>query len=87
VCEWQRAGVEFPQRSLDAAPIFTPPATNPTLRLTQPGYGMPSNSSRRLDETMAAEIECLRLGSTAGLHVVFVYDVFSKLPNLMFCID
>ena len=60
VCEWQRAGVQFPQRSSNAAPIFTPPATNPTLRHAQPGYGMPSNSSSRLDETMAAEIEALR---------------------------
>ena len=58
--EWQRSGVEFPKRSLDAAPIFTPPVTHPTPRHTQAGYGMPSNSSRRLDETMATEIESLR---------------------------
>jgi hypothetical protein len=58
--EWQRSGVEFPKRSVDASPIFTPPVTHPTLNLAQPGYGMPSNSSRRLDETMATEIESLR---------------------------
>lgn len=56
---WQRSGVEFPQR-LDASPIFTPPATHPTLRHAHAGYGMPSGSSRRLDETMATEMESLR---------------------------
>uniref|UniRef100_A0A3N7F867 VHS domain-containing protein n=1 Tax=Populus trichocarpa TaxID=3694 RepID=A0A3N7F867_POPTR len=76
--ELRRAGVEFPQRSLDAAPIFTPPATNPTLRLTQPGYGMPSNSSRRLDETMAAEIECLSL---SGLDSM--WDVMELLNDML----
>ncbi|MBA0797382.1 hypothetical protein Gohar_008091 [Gossypium harknessii] len=55
--ELRRSGVEFPKRSSNTAPIFTPPATHPTLN---PGYGMPSNSSRRLDETMATEIESLR---------------------------
>ncbi|XP_075490297.1 TOM1-like protein 6 [Primulina tabacum] len=48
-------GVEFPRQSPHAAPIFTPPATHPTSRLPQPGYGMPSSSSTRLDEAMAAE--------------------------------
>ncbi|XP_011019039.1 PREDICTED: target of Myb protein 1-like [Populus euphratica] len=76
--ELRRAGVEFPQRSLDAAPIFTPPATNPTLRLTQPGYGMPSNSSRRLDETMAAEIEGLSL---SGLDSM--WDVMELLNDML----
>ncbi|KAJ6922614.1 hypothetical protein NC652_016305 [Populus alba x Populus x berolinensis] len=76
--ELRRAGVEFPQRSLDAAPIFTPPATNPTLRLTQPGYGTPSNSSRRLDETMAAEIEGLSL---SGLDSM--WDVMELLNDML----
>ncbi|KAJ6362811.1 hypothetical protein OIU78_003078 [Salix suchowensis] len=76
--ELRRAGVKFPQRSLDAAPIFTPPATNPTLRLTQPGYGMPSNSSRRLDETMAAEIEGLSL---SGLDSM--WDVMELLNDML----
>ncbi|KAH8505912.1 hypothetical protein Peur_044796 [Populus x canadensis] len=80
--ELRRAGVEFPQRSLDAAPIFTPPATNPTLRLTQPGYGMPSNSSRRLDETMAAEIECLSL---SGLDSM--WDVMELLNDMLQAVD
>ncbi|CAK7343652.1 unnamed protein product [Dovyalis caffra] len=76
--ELRRAGVEFPQRSLDAAPIFTPPATNPTLRLTQPGYGMPSNSSRRLDETMAAEIEGLSLSGLDSMR-----DVMELLGDML----
>lgn len=57
--EWQRSGVEFPRHSVDASPIFTPPVTHPTVN-PQAGYGMPSNSSRRLDETMATDIESLR---------------------------
>ena len=56
----QRSGVEFPRRSSDAAPIFTPPVTHPPIRTTQVGYGMPINSSTRLDEAMASEIENLR---------------------------
>lgn len=56
----QRAGVEFPKRSFDTAPIFTPPVTHPAPRQPQPGYGMPSNSSTRLDEAMAAEMANLR---------------------------
>jgi hypothetical protein len=40
--------------------MFAPPVTNTTPRPSQAGYGMPSNSSRRLDETMATDIENLR---------------------------
>ncbi|XP_038903947.1 TOM1-like protein 6 isoform X2 [Benincasa hispida] len=68
--ELRRSGIEFPKRSLDAAPIFTPPVSNPTLRITQAGYGMPSNSSRRLDETMATEIEGLSLSSLDSMRNV-----------------
>lgn len=60
--QFQRSGVQFPQRSSDAAPIFTPPVTHPTERQPQAGYGMPINSTRRLDEAMATEIEHLRSG-------------------------
>ena len=66
----QRSGIEFPKRSLNAAPIFTPPVSNPTLRITQAGYGMPINSSRRLDETMATEIEGLSLSSLDSMRNV-----------------
>lgn len=57
--ELRRSGVEFPQRSSSAAPIFTPPVTHATLGYPQPGYGMPNNSSRRLDEAMASEVDSL----------------------------
>ncbi|EXB42395.1 TOM1-like protein 2 [Morus notabilis] len=68
--ELRRSGVEFPKRSLDASPIFTPPASHPTLGRPQPGYGMPSNASRRLDETMATEIETLSLSSIEAMRNV-----------------
>lgn len=68
--ELRRSGVEFPKRSLDAAPIFTPPASHPTMGRPQPGYGMPSNASRRLDETMATEIETLSLSSIEAMRNV-----------------
>ncbi|KDP22799.1 hypothetical protein JCGZ_00386 [Jatropha curcas] len=68
--ELRRSGVEFPQRSLDAAPIFTPPVTHSTLRHSQAGYGMPINSSRRLDETMATESEGLSLSSMDSIRNV-----------------
>ncbi|KAI6698585.1 hypothetical protein NL676_018704 [Syzygium grande] len=61
--ELRRSGVQFPQRSSDAAPIFTPPVTHPTERHPQAGYGMPINSTRRLDEAMATEIEHLSLST------------------------
>ncbi|XP_011003578.1 PREDICTED: target of Myb protein 1-like [Populus euphratica] len=76
--ELRRAGVQFPQRSSNAAPIFTPPATNPTLRHAQPGYGMPSNSSSRLDETMAAEIEGLSVSSLDSMR-----DVMELLSDML----
>ncbi|KAG6737070.1 hypothetical protein POTOM_059945 [Populus tomentosa] len=82
--ELRRAGVQFPQRSSNAAPIFTPPATNPTLRHAQPGYGMPSNSSSRLDETMAAEIEGLRLRIDGCLSSLdSMRDVMELLSDML----
>ncbi|XP_022761440.1 TOM1-like protein 6 isoform X1 [Durio zibethinus] len=74
--ELRRSGVEFPKRSSNAAPIFTPPATHPTLN--HPGYGMPSNSSRRLDETMATEIESLSLSSLESMR-----DVMDLLSDML----
>ncbi|PIN01620.1 Cytosolic sorting protein GGA2/TOM1 [Handroanthus impetiginosus] len=61
-------GVEFP-RAPDAAPIFTPPVTHPIPIHPQPGYGMPSSSSTRLDEAMAAE-ENLSLSSLNAMRNV-----------------
>ncbi|KAG8647829.1 hypothetical protein MANES_09G114500v8 [Manihot esculenta] len=68
--ELRRAGVVFPQRSPDAAPIFTPPVTHSTLRHAQAAYGMPSNSSRRLDETMAMEFEGLSLSGLDSMRSI-----------------
>ncbi|XP_016474832.1 TOM1-like protein 6 isoform X3 [Nicotiana tabacum] len=68
--ELRRAGVEFPKRSFDTAPIFTPPVTHPAPRQPQPGYGMPSNSSTRLDEAMAAEMANLSLSSINSMKEV-----------------
>lgn len=56
----QQSGVQFPKRSEDAVPIFTPPAMHPPVRHAQPSYGMPSNASTRLDQAMASETETLR---------------------------
>ncbi|KAJ1262365.1 hypothetical protein BS78_09G101900 [Paspalum vaginatum] len=52
--ELKRSGVEFPKQSPDAAPIFTPPVTQPASlpSYLQAGYGMPVDSSSRLDEAM-----------------------------------
>lgn len=61
--ELKRSGVEFPKRTPDSALIFNPPGTHPAAapRLPQIGYGMPSNSSLRLDEAMASEMANLSL--------------------------
>ncbi|CAJ1809958.1 unnamed protein product [Sphenostylis stenocarpa] len=73
--ELKRSGVVFPKRSPDAAPIFTPPPTHPNLRNMQAGYGMPTNSSKTLDETMATEIESLSLDS--------MQDVLDLLSDML----
>ncbi|KAE9447558.1 hypothetical protein C3L33_20543, partial [Rhododendron williamsianum] len=76
--ELRRAGVLFPQRSPDAAPIFTPPVVQSTLRHPQAGYGMPINSSTRLDEAMAAETENLSLSSINSMR-----DVLDLLADML----
>ncbi|KAL3531618.1 hypothetical protein ACH5RR_005139 [Cinchona calisaya] len=76
--ELRRSGVDFPQRSPDTAPIFTPPMTHPTPRHPQPGYGMPSNSSTRLDEAMAAETGTLSLS-----HIRSMRDVLDLLADML----
>ncbi|KAL7589918.1 hypothetical protein Lser_V15G39968 [Lactuca serriola] len=69
--ELRQAGVQFPHRSPDAAPIFTPPVTHhPSVGPTQPNYGMPSNSSTRLDEAMASEIENLSMSVIESMRNV-----------------
>ncbi|KAM7263831.1 hypothetical protein ACFE04_001514 [Oxalis oulophora] len=77
----RRSGIQFPQRSLDAAAIYTPPVSHPTLTHMQVGYGMPSNSSRRLDETMATEIETISLSSLDAMRNVM--DLLSDMLQAM----
>ncbi|KAK3139062.1 hypothetical protein QOZ80_5AG0377240 [Eleusine coracana subsp. coracana] len=59
--ELKRSGVEFPKRSLDAAPIFTPPVAAPALLPFQAGYGMPVDSPSRLDEAMSSNVSSLSM--------------------------
>ncbi|KAF5747662.1 TOM1-like protein 2 [Tripterygium wilfordii] len=68
--ELRCSGVQFPKRSLDTSPIFTPPASHPTIRLMEAGYGRQTNSSRRLDETMATEMEGLSLSSMDAMRTI-----------------
>lgn len=76
----QRFGVQFPQRPPDAAPIFTPPATHPgSISHPQPSYGMPSSSTTRLDEAMAAD-DNLRFRITSFV----LFPVFYGLLNVPF---
>jgi len=61
--ELKRSGVEFPNRSPDAAPIFTPPVTRPASlpSYLQAGYGMPVDSSSRLDVAMSSNAASLSM--------------------------
>ncbi|KAG8377099.1 hypothetical protein BUALT_Bualt09G0133300 [Buddleja alternifolia] len=78
----RRSGVEFPRRSPDAAPIITPPVTHPITRhLPQPGYGMPSSSSTRLDEAMAAD-QTLSLSGINSMR-----DVVDLLTDMLQAVD
>ncbi|KAL2479312.1 ENTH/VHS/GAT family protein [Abeliophyllum distichum] len=78
----RRSGVQFPQRSPDTAPIFTPPVTHPIPRHPQPGYGMPSSSTTRLDEAMAADMETLSLSSLNAMR-----DVLDLLADMLQAVD
>ncbi|CAN6467191.1 unnamed protein product [Victoria cruziana] len=68
--ELRRSGVEFPRHLKDAAPIFTPPVTHPIVRKPEISYGMPSHSSRRLDEAMASERDLLSPSSLDAIQSV-----------------
>ncbi|KAI3958062.1 hypothetical protein MKW98_020704 [Papaver atlanticum] len=68
--ELRRSGVQFPERSRDAAPIHTPPAAPSAPRHSQAGYGMPSDTSRRLDEAMASETENLSMANLYSMRSV-----------------
>ncbi|KAI4311562.1 hypothetical protein MLD38_036447 [Melastoma candidum] len=75
-----RSGVIFPRQTPDAAPIFTPTPTHPTLRHDQAGYGMPSNSSLRLDEAMANDTESLNASTIDSMKSVV--EVLSDMLQL-----
>ncbi|CAN0846709.1 TOM1-like protein 6 [Linum grandiflorum] len=66
----RRSGIQFPPRSLDAAPVFTAPLTHSTLGNALPGFGIPGGSSTTLDETMATEMEGLSLSSLESMRNV-----------------
>ncbi|KAJ0979266.1 hypothetical protein J5N97_014740 [Dioscorea zingiberensis] len=70
--ELKRSGVTFPQRSADSALIFTTPAAHPISipKHPQANYGMPNNSSIRLDEAMASEMANLSLSDLDSIRSV-----------------
>ncbi|XP_057808268.1 TOM1-like protein 6 [Salvia miltiorrhiza] len=76
----RRFGVQFPRRTPDAAPIFTPPAAH-AVSTPPPGYGMPSSSSTRLDHAMAAE-DTLSLSSLNSMR-----DVLELLRDMLQAVD
>ncbi|KAG6437030.1 hypothetical protein SASPL_101937 [Salvia splendens] len=76
----RRFGVHFPRRPPDAAPIHTPPATH-AVSTPRPGYGMPSSSSTRLDEAMAAE-DTLSLSGLNSMR-----DVLELLTDMLQAVD
>ncbi|KAJ4970002.1 hypothetical protein NE237_003101 [Protea cynaroides] len=82
--ELRRSGVRFPQRSPSRPPIFTPPITHSTPRHAQAGYGMPNDTSRRLDEAMAADTENLSPSNMDSMQSVMdlLTDMLQALnPN------
>uniref|UniRef100_A0A1D1YR71 TOM1-like protein 2 n=1 Tax=Anthurium amnicola TaxID=1678845 RepID=A0A1D1YR71_9ARAE len=68
--ELRQFGIQFPQRSGDTAPIFTPPVTQTVPRHPPVGYGMPNNSSIRLEEAMASEMGNLSISDLDSIHRV-----------------
>ncbi|KAI3695055.1 hypothetical protein L1987_78043 [Smallanthus sonchifolius] len=75
--ELRQSGVQFPHRSPDAAPIFTPPVTHPSFRPPQANNGVPTYSSTRLDEAMASEIESLSMSMIESMRNVS--DLLSEM--------
>ncbi|RWW21482.1 hypothetical protein BHE74_00003034 [Ensete ventricosum] len=76
----QRLGIVFPQRPANTPPILTPPVTH--LALTsghgQEGYGVPSITSTRLDETMATDI-----GNLSSSDFSHIRDVMGLLKEML----
>ncbi|XP_019162084.1 PREDICTED: target of Myb protein 1-like [Ipomoea nil] len=67
--ELKLAGVGFPPRSYDTAPIFTPPMSH-LVHQPQLEYEMPSNSSTRHDGNMVAEMEKLSLSTISSMRSI-----------------
>ncbi|KAK9734342.1 hypothetical protein RND81_04G132900 [Saponaria officinalis] len=65
--ELRRCGIQFPKRPERSAPVITPPVTHPP-RAPQIGFGMPSDSSRRLDEAMTSEVEDLSFSTLESMR-------------------
>lgn len=79
--ELRRYGIQFPQRSQHSAPVITPPVTHPPA-VTHVGFGMPPNSSRRLDEAMTSEVEGLSASTLKSMeNVLEVLDDMLQAVN------
>ncbi|XP_031126457.1 TOM1-like protein 6 isoform X2 [Ipomoea triloba] len=65
--ELKLAGVGFPPRSYDTAPIFTPPVSHLVQSPPRIEYGMPSNSSTRHDGNMVSEMEKLSFSAISSM--------------------
>nr|GMC79154.1 TOM1-like protein 6 [Ipomoea batatas] len=65
--ELKLAGVGFPPRSYDTAPIFTPPVSHLVQSPPRIEYGMPSNSSTRHAGNMVGEMEKLSLSAISSM--------------------
>ncbi|KAH9616791.1 hypothetical protein KSS87_008789 [Heliosperma pusillum] len=65
--ELRRCGIRFPERPERAAPVITPPVTHQP-RVPQVGFGMPSDSSQRLDEAMRSEGEGLSFSTLESMR-------------------
>ncbi|XP_010553136.1 PREDICTED: target of Myb protein 1-like isoform X2 [Tarenaya hassleriana] len=68
--ELRRSGVRFPERSQEAALMLRTSIARPSLAQSSSGNLLSSSSFRRLDETMATEIESLSLSSLESMRNV-----------------
>ncbi|KAK9755453.1 hypothetical protein RND81_01G026400 [Saponaria officinalis] len=62
--ELRRCGAKFPQRSPRSAPVITPPVT----KVPQIGYGVTSDSSRRLNEALTTDVEGLSASTLESMR-------------------
>ncbi|GMH09521.1 hypothetical protein Nepgr_011362 [Nepenthes gracilis] len=77
---FERSSVQFPPRSLDSTPIFTPPVTQPSTRLAHASVGMPINTLKRLDEIVASGVESFS-------SIESLQNVIGLLANMLQAID